>query len=96
MSKPEKKLQKVKEGPGNVTIDEILALMRAFGFEERRTSDGYIFYHERLIGVMLPRVAIPHGGEKKVKKPYITMCIDAIEILLSQKVSELGDKGEKI
>ncbi len=84
----------MKDGPKSVTIDDLLTVMCGFGFSERRTSDSYYFYHERLVGKKLPRAAIPHGGERKVKKPYIDDCVEAIELLLAQDALEQENLGE--
>ncbi len=42
-----------------------------------------MFYHDTLRGRhQIPRVANPHGkGEKKVKKSYVELCLEAIDVL---------------
>ncbi|HLE08948.1 MAG TPA: hypothetical protein VI914_04905 [Thermodesulfobacteriota bacterium] len=87
MSKKEKLLLKVENGPNNVTIDILLRLMKYYGFMPERASDGYFFKNEKLKTESLPHVPIPHGRENKVKRPYIKKCLEAIE-LLKEKESE--------
>lgn len=81
MSKRRKLLEKIKAGPNNAKIEDILKLMRYFGFETKKTSHGYIFKHDKLKTQNMPHVAEPHGKENKVLSIYVEQCFEAIEQL---------------
>lgn len=82
MSQKEKLYQSIKDAPRNVRIDDLVKLMESFDFTLKKTKEGYIFPHPKLKGKLLPRVAKPHGREKKVKLPYVLLCLEAIEKLM--------------
>lgn len=84
MSKWDKLLEKVKSGPNNVTIEELVILMKHYGFTHKKTSHGYLFKHEKLLNKILPHVAAPHGRENKVKRAYVESCLEAIELLMEE------------
>ena len=84
MSKRQKLLGQIRNNPKNVRLEHLLKLMTDYEFSYRKTADAYYFYHEKLKNEPnIPRVAIPHGGENKVKKFYVLSCLDAIETLES-------------
>ena len=67
MSRKDKLYESIKEGPSNVTLKDLLQLMKDFGFEAKKVRHGYIFKHENLRGdSLLPHVANPHDRENKV------------------------------
>ena len=80
MSSKEKLFEKIKSGPNNVRFEDLETMMLSFGFNMRSTSHGGFFLHDRIRGLAV-HVAKPHGREKKVLKPYVNQCIDAIERL---------------
>lgn len=79
--KKHKLLEKAREAPGNVRWNQLLLLMNAWGFEEKKTMEGVCFPHPLLArnGSMMPRVPKPHSD--KVKQPYVDQCIKAIDLL---------------
>ncbi len=79
MTSTDKLLAKVRAGRNNVRIDELLALMKAYGFTQRETSHGYLLQNAALRRTT--HVAKPHGREKKVLKGYVDDCLDLIEQL---------------
>lgn len=83
MSKKEKLLSKIKDGPRNVRMNDLVTLMEGLGFTKKPTNEGYAFLHEELTSdsCNIPMVANPHGREKKVKKCYVDACLDAIKHL---------------
>jgi len=42
---------------------------------------GCAFHHPLLVNRSYPRVVKPHGKSKKVKKPYVDKCLDALDML---------------
>jgi hypothetical protein len=85
MPKREKLLNKLVLGPKSATIEDILTIMRLYGFEKRESQHGFIFTHPKLTNINMPHVSKPHGGENKVLITYVKECIKAIELL--------GEKG---
>jgi hypothetical protein len=81
MTSTGKLLAKIRSGSANVRLDDLVKLMESYGFTARRTGHGYLFLHDDLKGAMLPHVPIPLGREKKVLKPYVDMCLMAIDML---------------
>ena len=77
----EKLRKKITDGKKNVRVEELVSLMNAYGFTNRRSKEGYFFTHPNLKGIMLTNVPIPHGRENKVREIYVTRCLDAIEML---------------
>jgi hypothetical protein len=79
MSKQEKLLKKLLEIPRNFTFDELLTLMKSFGYkvENRGRSSGsaIMFYHPELKDkIMIHR---PHP-EKEVKQYVLLMMIEKL------------------
>jgi len=80
LERREKLLQKAQESPGSVRWNELLTLMRTWGFNERKTKEGVCFPHPLLAQrCVMPMVPKPHSD--KVKEPYVRKCIDAIEMI---------------
>ena len=81
MAKREKLLARIRAGKNNIRIAELVALMKSYGFGNRRNVHQYMFQHPQLIGDIIC-VAIPHGRENKVLRRYVDNCINAIEQLM--------------
>ncbi len=81
MSKIKKLILKIQNGPNNVTIDELLLLMRHHEFQEKRNPHGYMFIHPKLKDIILPHAAEPNGANNKVLVTYVKECLKAIELL---------------
>lgn len=61
----------------NLTFEELRRLLKRCGFQERIGGADYIFTHPNLPRtVMLPK---PHGGETRVKFPYIRRVREALQ-----------------
>ncbi len=88
MSNKDQLLLQVTSGPRNVRLKELRKLMTSYGFKEKKTSHGYMYRHEKLIGVKMPYVAKPHGREPKVLEVYVYQCIDAIEMLQQKEMEK--------
>ena len=88
MSKSDKLLQKIQNGPNNATMNDILTLMEHYGFKAKRTAHGYFFSHEKLMDEELPHVAEPNGPNNKVLKTYVKQCLKAIELLNVHRETE--------
>lgn len=82
MSKKEDLLARIRAGKKNVKIEHILKLMTSYGFTCKDTRHGYLFFHEKLKGIIMPHVSRPHGRENKVLVKYVDECLNAIEQLL--------------
>jgi hypothetical protein len=88
MSRKHKLLEKARTAPDNVRWNQLLALMKAWGFEEKKTTEGACFPHPILAkqGSMMPQVPKPHSD--KVKQPYIKTCIKAIDLIIELQEGE--------
>jgi len=79
MSKQEKLLKKILEIPRNFTFDELVTLMRGFGYsvENRGRSSGsaIMFYHSAINDKIL--IHKPHP-EKEVKRYILLMIIEKL------------------
>jgi hypothetical protein len=84
MSLTDKIEAKIRNNPCDVSLEDLIKLMELYGFRAKKTREGYMFYHSALRGKhQIPRVANPHGkGERKVKKSYVLICLEAIDVLL--------------
>ena len=79
MSAKEKLRWKIENGPKNVRFNDLIKLMKAYGFSVTQTKDGVLFKHDKLLRrIPVPR---PHGRENKVHKAYVDQCLYAIEEL---------------
>lgn len=81
MSSKKKLLEKLRSRKKNIRCNELLSLMKAFGFTWREKTDGYIFKHELLQTTKLVNVAKPHRQGDKVLVCYIDECLEAIEMV---------------
>ncbi len=94
MSSKERLLSKLKDARKNTRLPELTKVLDAFGFEKKRTKDGFQFCHDELQGRMIVNVPNPHGRENKVHTPYVDKCIEAVETLLAIR-EEKKEKGEQ-
>jgi hypothetical protein len=92
MSKKDKLYERIKGSRDNVTFNDLIHLMRNFGFEDKKVKHGCIFKHEGLKGEILPHVPKPHGRENKVLKPYVDICLEAIELLLLKEEGNISNE----
>jgi hypothetical protein len=88
MSRKHKLLEKARAAPGDVRWNELLTLMKAWGFEQKKTGEGACFPHPTLAkqGSIMPQVPKPHSD--KVKEPYIKVCIKAIDLIIDLQEGE--------
>jgi len=82
MSQKAKLLEKIRNGPNNTTLEEILTLMNSFGFNQKKTRDGFKFWYPQVNGIFA-YVARPHGREKKVLSVYVKGCLNAIDRIVN-------------
>ena len=86
MASKEDLLAEIRNRLNNVAYDELFGLMEAFGFEREKKTHGYWFLHEELRDAHMARVGNPQKGDKKrVKKFYVKICIEAIDLLLERR-----------
>ena len=81
MSKKNKLLAKIQDGPHSVFMADLVHLMEHYGFHAKRNVHGYIFIHPKLKGLILPHAAEPNGTNTKVLVTYVKECLKAIELL---------------
>ena len=83
MSSRDKIETQIRNNPSDVSLEDLIKLMKLYGFRPKKTTEGYMFYHEALRGRhQIPMVANPHGkSENKVKKSYVKNCLEAIDAL---------------
>lgn len=85
MSSREKLEARIRNNPSNVSLEDLIKLMKLYDFMPKKTTEGYMFYHDALRGrqrIRIPSVANPHGkAENKVKKCYVLNCLEAIDVL---------------
>lgn len=79
MPTKEKLLKKIENGPRNVRFDDLIKLMRAYGFSSTKSKDGFFVKHDKILRRM--NIPKPHGRENKVHKPYVDQCLVAISEL---------------
>ncbi len=91
MSKPEDILEKARNNPIDVSLEELKTLMDAWGFKVKKKKYGYNFPHpelKRQPNLTLPSVHIPHGkgkAENKVDPQGVKNCVKAIDKLLEMR-----------
>lgn len=86
MSQKEKLLNKIRNAPRNVRIEELVRLMEYYGFTAKLSSkECYFFINPKLVGKILPRVPIPHGRENKVLRVYVEKCLEALNMINEEK-----------
>lgn len=89
MSKREKRLQKVRQNPKNVSIDELEQLLNDYGIQRDHTTGSHYIFRYTLDGQNV-RLTIPY--RKPIKVIYIKEAIAAIDRI---RVSEQkGDSHE--
>jgi hypothetical protein len=84
MTKSRKRLDKIRQNPRNVSLDDFEALANQFGFIKEGTK------HPRV--VIAGQASIPYKRESPVKKCYVDELLEAIE--KSEKI-EPGGGGNK-
>jgi predicted RNA binding protein YcfA (HicA-like mRNA interferase family) len=93
MSKREKRLQKLRQNPKNVSLDEIRQVLEAEGFElDHVTGSHYIFRAEA--GNEILTVVIPF--RRPVKPVYVKQVLTAVEKWrqVVEVEEEVDDDGE--
>lgn len=74
----DQRLADVANAPANTDFDELVAVMKAAGFEFRMGKKGHGIFTNRAYGVR-QTVARPHHGP--VKPVYVKDCLNAIDKL---------------
>jgi hypothetical protein len=86
MASKEDLLAEIRNRANNVGYDELFGLMDAFGFEKEKKTHGYFFFHKELQGSSVAHVGNPQKGDRKrVKKFYVKVCIDSIDLLIERR-----------
>ncbi len=87
MSKRAKRLQKIRQNPKNVSLDELKLVVEDYGFEHLRTTGShYIFLAQ--MGETVWRLTIPF--HRPVKQAYVDEALKAIDEIISLE----GETGE--
>jgi hypothetical protein len=84
MTKNQKRLDKIKQNPRNVPLDDFEAVARQYGFIKEGTK------HPRV--VIAGQASIPYKRESPVKKCYVDELLEAIE---KSEKSEHGGRGTR-
>jgi len=84
LSRREKRLQKIRQNPKNVSFDDLKQLLQDYGFELRRVTGSHHIFEYTLEGERL-KFIVPFG--RPVKPYYIKEAIRIIG-LMAQRESE--------
>lgn len=94
MAKRDKRLQKLRRNPKDVSFDELKRVLESYGFEHIRTVGSHHTFIA-VIGERNWRLTIP--VHRPVKTPYIRQALQAIDEIraLQDQASEEGNEDEK-
>lgn len=86
-----KRLQKLRQSPKNVSLQELQQVLESFGFQLDRVSGSHYIFRAEL-GERVWRLTIPH--HKPIKIIYVKQAIIAIdEIIQLQDELDEGDEA---
>lgn len=80
--------QSVRKSPGTVRVEDLVSVLRAHGFDCRRTGNGHwvCFHPQRKARTQF---AEPHGkGDSFVKQPYVRKALRAIDAVVAAEADE--------
>jgi len=90
MSKREKRLQKIRQNPTNVSMDELEKVLNDYGIERDHATGSHYIFRYTLEGQHL-RLSIPY--RKPIKAIYVKESIVVIDqIRATQKETENDDQ----
>ncbi len=80
MSKRDKLLARLKDAAEakNLSFDELKQLLSQYGFTARKGNDWSFTLADPYVRLV---IAEPHGGDKRMKWPYISRIRDAFQLL---------------
>lgn len=85
MTKREKRLQKLRQNPKNVSFDDLRSVLEDFGFELVRSSGSHHSFNIMIDGE--PRLfVVPH--RRPVKTVYVREALRLIDLILAEEVDE--------
>jgi len=84
-------LRSLKRNKTNRRLKEICDVLTAFGFAMRKAKKESSFWQRGSVTLTLPN---PHGGDRVLKIPYVTMVIREIERAEALESSSEGDNEE--
>lgn len=92
MTKRDKRLQKMRQNPKNVTYGDYVGVLQDFGFTVRDGRGSHIII-KCTVGDKKWRLTIarPHGGSKHVKRPYVKQAIKAIDEVIDAIEEQKND-----
>ena len=82
MSKREKRLQKIRQNPNNVSIDELAQVLKDYGIEYDHATGSHHIYRYTLNGQKL-RLSIPY--RKPIKAIYVKESILVIDQIRAEQ-----------
>jgi len=88
MTKRQKRFQRLRQNPKNVSFEQIKQVLEDYGFEHIRTSGSHHTFIA-VIGERNWRLTIPF--QRPIKVPYVKQAIDAID-----EISQLQAEEEEI
>jgi predicted RNA binding protein YcfA (HicA-like mRNA interferase family) len=93
MTKRDKRLQRLRQNPKNVSFDALKRVLEDYGFEHIRTAGSHHTF-VAVIGEHNWRLTIPFN--RPIKIPYIRQALSAIDeiIALEKEDEETNDNGE--
>jgi predicted RNA binding protein YcfA (HicA-like mRNA interferase family) len=89
MSKREKRLQRIKQNPKNVSFDDLRALLEDYGFVLERSSGSHHSFKAEMGGESVLFV-VPY--RRPVKPIYVKEALMLIEEIEAQRTSEVGEE----
>jgi predicted RNA binding protein YcfA (HicA-like mRNA interferase family) len=93
MSKRDKRLQRLRRNPKNVSFDELKQVLEDYGFQHVRTAGS----HHTFIAIMNERdwrLTVPQ--HRPVKTPYIKQAIQAIDEIIALKKEEASTEEDEL
>jgi hypothetical protein len=90
LSKREKRLQKIRQNPHDVSMIELEQILNDFGIRRDRVTGSHYIFRYTLQGESLG-LTIPY--RKPVKPIYVKRCINVIDQLIEQEAEDDDDEN---
>ena len=85
MTKRDKRLQRIRDNPKDVSFDELSRVLEDYDFEHVRTSGSHHTFIA-IVGSRNWRLTIPFN--RPIKAPYVRMALEAVDEIIEAKASE--------
>jgi predicted RNA binding protein YcfA (HicA-like mRNA interferase family) len=85
MSKRDKRLQRLRQNPKNVTFDELKQVLEDYGFEHVRTSGSHHTFIARAFGLDW-RLTIPFN--RPIRQAYVMQALSTIDEIIALRGEE--------